>query len=120
MTLNSQYTERARKILTEHARSLRDVPFFLYVAFAHTHTPLAYDPKFENASNRPGRTKIFGNTLAEVDSAIGQILDTLELTGLSNETLVLLTADNGPADLGSVAKLKVVSFPTSTRRLSMR
>lgn len=39
-------------------------PFFLYVAMAHMHVPLAYDPQFENASPRTDR-RIYGNTLAE-------------------------------------------------------
>lgn len=33
-------------------------PLFLYVAFAHTHTPLAYETAFENASSRPGNLKV--------------------------------------------------------------
>jgi arylsulfatase A-like enzyme len=78
-------------------------PFFLYVAFAHTHTPLAYRKEFEHASPRPGFYKVFGNTLAEVDHAIGSIVDAVDAAGLGDDTLIWLTADNGPADLGSVA-----------------
>lgn len=40
-------------------------PFFLYVAMAHMHVPLAYDPQFENASPREGHRRIYGNALAE-------------------------------------------------------
>ena len=36
----------------------------------HTHTPLAYDSAFADASPRPGWYKVFGNTLAEVDHAM--------------------------------------------------
>ncbi len=32
---------------------------------AHMHVPLAYDPKFEQASPRTGDRRIYGNTLAE-------------------------------------------------------
>jgi arylsulfatase A-like enzyme len=37
-----------------------------------------------------------------VDDAIGQIVGALDAQGLRENTLVLLTADNGPADLSSV------------------
>ncbi len=48
------------------------------MAFAHTHTPLAYDnAKWANASSRPGFRKVFGNTLAELDAAVGQIVASL-------------------------------------------
>ena len=47
-------------------------------------------------------SNVYGDTLAEVDGAIGSILDSLDAAGLGNDTLVVLTADNGPADLGVV------------------
>lgn len=114
MSLNHQYAARAESILKKYSKnstaaqskpamgSTNPNPFLLYIAFAHTHTPLAYDPRFENASSRPGFRRIFGNTLAEVDDAIGKVLTSLKAHGLANDTLVLLAADNGPADLGSV------------------
>ena len=110
MNLNHQYAARAESILKKYSKNLTvqlrpavsTNPFFLYIAFAHTHTPLAYDPRFENASSRPGFRRVFGNTLAEVDDAVGNILTSLKRHGLANDTLVLLAADNGPADLGSV------------------
>jgi len=77
-------------------------PFLLYVGFAHTHTPLAYDNTFANISDRPGAAAIFGNALAELDHAVGRIVSALDSTGLRNETLLVVTADNGPADLGVV------------------
>jgi hypothetical protein len=45
-----------------------------YVAFAHTHTPLAYAPEWAHTSSRPGRLSIFGDTLAEVDGAVSRLL----------------------------------------------
>ena len=50
-----------------------------------------------------GQLKVFGNTLAELDHSIGQIVDALDVAGVGPDTLVLLAADNGPADLASVA-----------------
>ena len=77
-------------------------PVLLYMAFAHTHTPLAYSERFSNASNRAGFSKVFGNTLAEVDHSIGAVVEAIDAAGLGEDTLFLLTGDNGPADLPSV------------------
>jgi len=81
-------------------------PFFLYVAFAHTHTPMGYTAAWAGTSARPKpparSSSVYGDTLAEVDGAIGAMLDSLDSHGLGNDTLVVLSADNGPADLGSV------------------
>ena len=81
-------------------------PFFLYVAFAHTHTPMGYTAAWAGTSARPKpparSSSVYGDTLAEVDGAIGAMLDSLDSHGLGNDTLVVLSADNGPADLGVV------------------
>lgn len=102
INLNQQYADRAVQIVKAHGQSQE--PFFLYMAFAHTHTPLGYnEEQFGNASSRPGRLAIFGNTLAEVDHAVGRVMSALRENGLEEHTLVMASADNGPADLGSVA-----------------
>lgn len=52
-TLNRRYAERAENLIAKAAASKS--PFFLYVGFAHTHTPTAYEnEKWANASKRPG------------------------------------------------------------------
>lgn len=35
---------------------------------------------------------MFGNTLAEVDAAVGQVVDSLDTYGVAENTLVFLTA----------------------------
>ena len=119
--LNHRYAVRASEIFSRFKAGGPDAgkPFLLYVAFAHTHTPLAYQAKYDNASTRPGYQQVFGNTLAEVDGSVGEIMAALESNGLAEDTLVVLTAgaqraclpllcglltrallaDNGPADL---------------------
>ena len=102
--LSATYRARAAEVFAMFGKDgpKSGTPFFLYVAFAHTHTPLAYPPAFNAASSRPGRLKVFGNTLAEADFTIGAILDALDAAGLGEDTLVVLASDNGPANLASV------------------
>jgi arylsulfatase A-like enzyme len=66
-------------------------PFFLYVPLTSPHTPWLPD-----ASAR-GRTKVgdYGDFVAQTDDAIGRILKTLADTGLAENTLVIVTSDNG-------------------------
>ena len=103
--LSTAYKKRAQEVFSTYGSGGKNAgkPFFLYVAFAHTHTPLAYPPAFNSASPRPSRLKVFGNTLAEADHTIGAILDSLDASGLGKDTLVFLCSDNGPANLPSVA-----------------
>lgn len=95
-TVNSKYTQRIEKIIEQNAHS--SDPFLIYVGFAHTHIPLAYDPKFSNASPREGWNKVFGNTLAELDYSVDSIIKSLEANGIDKETLVIFSSDNGPWD----------------------
>jgi arylsulfatase A-like enzyme len=94
-------TERAVKFIGEHARA----PFFLEVAYNAAHWPyqdpdrpstairnsahlLPYD---ENTDTRAGYVKI----MERADRGVGEILAALDRAGLSQNTLVVFTNDNG-------------------------
>jgi arylsulfatase A len=76
-------------------------PFFLYVAFNEPHEPIATDPQFRAPYDKrhpddPSRAAYYGN-VAQMDAALGRILDALQAQGLADNTLVWFTSDNGPA-----------------------
>ena len=73
-------------ILTE-----KKTPFFLYVAFQHTHHPQFAGKMFTNSSIRG----MFGDALNELDWAVGQIFSFLEEVGVKDNTFVFFTSDNG-------------------------
>jgi len=56
------------------------------------HVPLFVSDKFRGKSN----AGLFGDVVMEIDWSMGQILDALEKHGLSEDTLVIFTSDNGP------------------------
>ena len=66
-------------------------PFFAYVGFSHFHPPLVVHPDFENKSN----AGIYADTQMEVDHNVGRILDALEAAGVEDNTVVILSGDNG-------------------------
>lgn len=71
-TLNEHYTRRAEDIFARYGAggAKEGTPLFLYVAFAHTHTPMGYTDAMANTSTRPKpparSSSVYGDTLAEV------------------------------------------------------
>lgn len=88
----SQFTKR----LTERAVSFierhRDRPFFLYVPHIMPHVPIFPSEPFRGRS-AGGR---YGDVVEELDAAVGDILAALERHGLTKNTLVIFSSDNGP------------------------
>ncbi len=67
-------------------------PFFLYLALPGPHQPVVPTAQFTGTSG----AGLYGDYVQELDWAVGQVLDKLEATGASTNTLVIFTSDNGP------------------------
>lgn len=70
----------------------KDNPFFLYFATNDIHVPRVPHPRFVGATTMGAR----GDAIMEFDWSVGQILETLDRLGLTENTLIILTSDNGP------------------------
>ncbi len=97
-TLTRRYTERALTFLDRN----KGRPFFLYLPHAMPHKPLAVSEAFYGKSG----AGLYGDTLAELDWSVGQLLAKLKELGLERNTLVLFTSDNGPWYGGSAGGLR--------------
>lgn len=86
--LTTDYTEHA----VDFIRRNRKNPFFVYLAHSMPHVPLAVSDKFKGKS----RQGLYGDVMMELDWSVGEIMKTLEKYGLDENTLVVLTSDNGP------------------------
>lgn len=84
----TDYTERSIKFI----RKNKNRPFFLYLAHNMAHVPLAVSDKFRGKSEQG----LYGDVMMEIDWSVGEILNTLKELGLEENTLVILTSDNGP------------------------
>ncbi len=73
------------------ASANQDAPFFLYVPLAAPHTPWFPSDEFEGISE----AGIYGDFVAMVDDAIGQIDSALEQSNQKENTLFIVTSDNG-------------------------
>ena len=67
-------------------------PFFLYFAPHDIHVPRVPNSRFKGRTPMGPR----GDAIAEFDDAVGAVLKKLDELGLSDNTLVILSSDNGP------------------------
>lgn len=72
--------------------SQKKKPFFLYYALQQPHVPRTPHPRFAGKSGMGPR----GDVILEADWSIGEFMNTLRNEGLLENTLVILTSDNGP------------------------
>ncbi len=87
------YTRKAVKYLEERKQSADGAkPFFLYLAFTAPHTPWIPTEAFRGKS----AGNLYADWVAQVDDATGQALAALDRAGLSDNTLVFFSSDNGP------------------------
>ena len=68
-----------------------DDPFFLYLPLNAPHVPMAPNDHFRDSTG----LGLYGDFVAQIDWTVGQVLDALERTGASENTLVIFTSDNG-------------------------
>lgn len=70
----------------------KDRPFFLYFAPHDIHVPRVPHPRFVGRTAMGAR----GDAIVQFDWQVGEILAALERHGLTRDTLILLSSDNGP------------------------
>ena len=76
---------------TEWLRQNQDRPFFLYLATTAIHHPFTPAARFKGTS----QAGPYGDYVHELDWTIGEILNTLDELKLRDNTLVIVTSDNG-------------------------
>ena len=87
-TIIQRYTSETVRFIEENQKD----PFFIYLAHNMPHVPLFPSDQFKGKSERG----IYGDVIEEIDWSVGQILESLERTGLDKNTMVIFTSDNGP------------------------
>ena len=86
--LTTLFTDKAVDFINRNA----DKPFFLYVPHVMAHVPLGVSDKFRGKSEQ-GK---YGDVMMEIDWSVGEITKALEENGLTENTIVIFTTDNGP------------------------
>ena len=80
-------TEKAVNFINEN----KERPFFLYFPLTAPHSPLLPSDKFKGTS----KAGIYGDFIHMVDNVVKTISNTLRAQGLSDDTLIIFTSDNG-------------------------
>ncbi len=86
--LTLRYTAEVVDVIRERS----DQPFFAYLAYNMPHLPLRTAGRFRGMS----RSGLYGDVIEAIDWSAGQIVQALDETGQSDNTIVIFTSDNGP------------------------
>jgi arylsulfatase len=86
--LTGMYTSEALAFIEQK----KDVPFLLYLAHSMPHVKIDASPKFKGKS----AGELYGDVIEEIDWNVGLIIDKIKELGLSKNTYILFTSDNGP------------------------
>lgn len=89
-TLTKRDTEESVNWLRRQIAA--DSPFFLFLGHTMPHVPIFRSPEFEGHSN----AGVYGDVIEELDWSVGQVIAVLEEGGVSRDTLVIFSSDNGP------------------------
>jgi uncharacterized sulfatase len=92
------FTEESIRFIEEPG----EAPFFLYLAHKDPHQPFFPSERF--AGRSPAGP--YGDAVAELDWSVGEVIAALHRAGIAENTLVVVTSDNGPWFEGSPGGLR--------------
>lgn len=102
--LTELYTDEVVKFIEREKES----PFFIMVSHHIAHLPILPSAAFKRATKKGA----YADFILELDHSTGRIMQALKDNGLSDNTLVVFTSDNGPAKGGSAGILKGGKYVT--------
>ncbi len=91
--MTDYFSDEAVKVIDAN----KDRPFFLFLSYNAPHTPLqALKTDYDALDHiEDHRMRVYAAMIKAVDRGVGQVLDKLEAEGLSDNTIVIFTSDNG-------------------------
>jgi arylsulfatase A-like enzyme len=96
-------SQRAVSYVAEHAAAAKaGKPFFLYVPLTSPHTPILPTAEWQGKSGLGD----YGDFVMQTDAVVGAVLAALEQHGLTENTLVIFTSDNGCSPAAGTSKLE--------------
>lgn len=103
--------ERAADFITRQTKAKQ--PWLLYLPLTSPHTPIAVNESWRGKSGLIP----YADFVMETDAVIGRVLDALKQSGAADDTLVLLTSDNGCAPSIGVKEMEAKGhFPSGPLR----
>lgn len=87
-----KYVEKSGLEFLDEAAKNPDQPFFVHINFMKVHQPNLPAPEFEHKSLSKSK---YADSVVELDTRIGRVMDKLRELKLDQNTLVFYTTDNG-------------------------
>jgi arylsulfatase A-like enzyme len=87
-----KFTEKAKEFLNIHIQEHKEKPFFLYFCSSAPHRPCDVRPHFVIGRSEAGDR---GDMVFLFDWMVGQVYEELERLDLLENTLILISSDNG-------------------------
>lgn len=107
-------TDEVVRLIDQQAEDAKKgEPFFIYFAQNSPHTPIA------PARNWVGKTDLgeYGDFVAQTDGSVGRVLEALERNGLTENTIVIFSADNGTSKAANIEALQAQGhYPSAWMR----
>jgi arylsulfatase A len=104
-------TRKAVEFVSGQAKTGR--PFFLYLPLNAPHTPIVPSKEWQGKSNLGA----YGDFVMETDWAVGEVLAAIDHAGVSGNTLVILTSDNGCSKAAGIPQLQAQGhYPSAGMR----
>lgn len=89
------FVSKAEDFIANQAKSGNEKqPFFLYLALSDIHVPRMPGTPFKGSSKLGYR----GDAILELDYSVGRIMKMLDYLGLTKNTIVIFSSDNGPVE----------------------
>jgi len=95
-------TQKAVDYIGERAEQAPEQPFFLYLALNSPHTPIVPSPDWEGKSELGA----YGDFVMQTDAALGAVIEALDETGMTDNTLVIFSSDNGCSKAADIPVLR--------------
>ena len=86
--LTKRITDESIKFINKN----KDNPFFLYIPHPQPHVPLFASQEFKGSTGKG----LYADVISEIDFSVGRVLKALDKNGLTDNTIVIFTSDNGP------------------------
>ncbi|MGJ8639849.1 MAG: sulfatase-like hydrolase/transferase [Opitutaceae bacterium] len=77
-----------------------DEPFFLYVPLTSPHAPIIPTEKWQGKSELGA----YGDFVMHTDAVVGQVMAAVDAAGLAENTMIIVTSDNGCSKVADDAK----------------
>ncbi len=88
----TRFTDKAIEYINGRVATKDGKPFFLYLPYTSPHLPVIPLEQFRGKSG----CGAYGDFMMETDWHVGRVMDTLETAGMTQNTLIVFSSDNGP------------------------